>query len=135
MGAFLDQLGKAAGEALASKIASWTRRSKKPDRVAIFVLDFELSPRSHLCGYVLAPATELESAVNDAMQAAEQLASIAGVAKERDLFPNMKQSAFYFVEGSWNLAWWTDGDAVFRTDWFEQNPPDIRGVLGRESPE
>ena len=128
-GSFLSALGSSAGDAVATKIASWARRSKRPDRTVVFALKFHLQDGSSICGYVLASQEELREAIGSAMAASEELAVIAGLQNEMELLPALKDAAFFLDDGQWYLGWWTGGDAVFRTGWFEENPPDVDGVL------
>ena len=134
-GSFLDELGRAAGNAVATKIGSWVRRSKQPDRTVVLALKFHLPDESSICGYVLAAPGELQGAVDRLLAASEELAVIAGLQKEIVFLPGMKDAAFFLDDGQWHLGWWTDGEAVFRTAWFEANPPDVNGVLGRRESE
>lgn len=130
VGSFLDELGKAVGQSFASKISSWSKRSKDPERTAVFALSFELPDGGMIDGFILALPVELESSVDSALSASEQLAEIAGVQNEFCIFPNMKRAA-YFLHGSvWRLGWWTDGEQTVLTEWFRSNPPDITGVIG-----
>jgi len=134
LGSFLDQLGAEAGMSLASKIGSWARKSRQPNRVTVFVLDFRYPDDARLSGFVFAAPSEIESTVEEALQSVEELATIAGMQKDHGLLPGMKQAAFFFHCGHWKLGWWTDGERVVRTEWFEANPPDVQGILS-EPPE
>ena len=51
-GSFLDELGKEAARTLPSKIKSWTRKSKKPDRILVFVLEFRFGAGASFRGFV-----------------------------------------------------------------------------------
>ena len=130
-GSLLGALGQATGEALVAKMGSWARRSKQPNRTVIFALKFQLPDGANVCGYVLASPDNFESAIGSVLEASEELAVIAGLQNQTKVFPAMKDAAFFFDEGQWHLGWWTDGESVFCTAWFEGNPPDIDGVLGR----
>ena len=129
-GSFLAALGRAAGDALATKISSWAQRSSHPDRTVVFAIRFQLHDRSSICGYVLAAQDDLEAAIDGLLEASEMLAAVAGLQKEGRLFPTLKDAAFFLHEGQWHLGWWTDGESVFSTAWFEENPSDVDGVLG-----
>lgn len=129
-GAFFDELGRTAGKALSTKISSWTRNSKQPDRTIVFGLRFKLSNGAYVCGYVLPSPDNIEPSVDRMLKESEKLASIAGIQNEHNIFPSMKEAAFFFDE-EWHLGWWTDGESIFYTSWFQENPPDIDGVLGR----
>ena len=131
-GAFFDELGRAAGQGLSTKIASWTGESKDPSRTSVLKLDFELPHGAHLAGFVFAARGEIEPAVDDLLGAAEGLATIAGLQKDSGVLPGMKLAAYFLDEGEWELGWWTDGDSVIITNWFKENPPDVEGVLGRK---
>lgn len=67
----------------------------------------------------------------DGLDGAGTLASFAGLQQERGALPGMKRAAFMFLDGTWHLAWWTDGESVFRTRWFDEHMPDPGGILGR----
>ena len=129
-GAFLEQLGKEAGSALASKISSWASRSKAPERKLVFSLEFVLSDNARLHGFIFANPQEVEKCIKDVLISTENLATIAGIQKEKNIFTDMKQTTFFLVEGEWKLGWWTDGNRVIKTKWFTENPPDVEGVLG-----
>ena len=134
-GSFLDQLGRNAADALSKKIASWSARSRDPSRKAVLTLQFDFADGSELSGYTFSRLEDTEAKVRLLFQAAEELASIAGVQDERGFMPAMRKAAFFLDDdGNWQLGWWTDGKDVFMTKWFMENPPDARGVLGREDP-
>ena len=131
MGSFLKELGRAAGAGLAARIGAWTKRSRQPDRTVVFTLDFELPDGGHVCGFALAPPDDVEVAVDNALLAVEDLAAIAGAVAQLGMLPDVKQAAYFLDGDHWHLGWWSDGERVIRTPWFEANPPDIQGVLGR----
>ncbi|MYB24182.1 MAG: hypothetical protein F4X37_03585 [Acidimicrobiia bacterium] len=130
VGSFLDELGKAVGQSFATKLSSWSKRSREPERTVIFALSFELPAGGSLDGFILAPAAELESAIDSALSASEQLAEIAGVQNEFCIFPDIKRAVFFLHGSVWRLGWWTDGERTILTEWFRENPPDITGILG-----
>lgn len=86
---------------------------------------------SSICGYELAAKGDVEEATDSMIKASETLAALAGMQNELRLFPAMKEAVFFLDDGQWHLGWWTDGETVFQTEWFERNPPDIDGILGR----
>ena len=131
-GAFLDELGRAAGQGLSAKIASWTRKSREPSRTSVLKLDCELPDGAHLAGFLFAAPGEIEPAVDDLFEAAEGLATIAGLQSDRGVLPGMKLAAYFLDEGEWQLGWWTDGNSINITNWFTENPPDVEGVLGHK---
>ena len=132
LGAFFDELGRAAGQGLSTKIASWTGKSRDPSRTSVLRLDFELPRGAHLAGFVFAAPGEIEPAVDDLLEAAEGLATIAGLQRDSGVLPGMKLAAYFLDKGEWHLGWWTDGASVIVTNWFTENPPDVEGVLGRK---
>lgn len=103
-GSFLGALGRAAGDALAAKISSWARKSKDPSRTTIFSLQFELSDGSKICGYVFSKSEQLQTSINDVLEASEDLATIAGLQNEMTIFPSMKTAAFFLADGKWHLG-------------------------------
>lgn len=129
-GAFLKELGRAAGAGLAARIGSWSRRSKQPDRTAVFTLHFDLPNGASVSGYAFAEPGEVETQVNRSLMASEELASIAAAVSELNLLPGLKRAAYFLDGDTWRLGWWSDGDQVTRTQWFDAHPPDINGVLG-----
>ena len=132
LGSFLDQLGKAAGQAVADKIASWSKRSRRPERTAVLKLDFQLPDNAHICGFTFAKPDEISAQVQSLVHASEELAVIAGIQNEHGTFPGMKLAAFFLEDGLWRLGWWTDGEMVIVTTWFNENQPDIEEVLGHK---
>ena len=131
LGSFFDQLGQAAGEALTTKIASWTKKSKQPDRSTVFVLDFRLPDGARLSGFVFAAPNEVGSTIAAALRVSGDLATVAGLQKEDEFLPGMKQAAYFFDGEEWQLGWWTDGECVVLTKWFGANIPNVEGVLGQ----
>ena len=129
-GAFLDELGRSLGAEIGARIATWSRRSKQPSRTVVFSLRFEIHDGSSINGFVLASSGNVELAVNSALDASEELATIAGIQRQANVLPSMKESAFFLEDGRWHLGWWTDGESVFHTRWFAENQPDVDGVLG-----
>lgn len=131
LGAFLSKLGEAAFEGLSAKMASWSKRSKDPNRTVVFQLVFRLSDGNEVCGFVLAPPDMVEYAVEEALVASGDLATIAGLLQEQQLLPDMKKAAFFLDGNTWQLGWWTDGSETIITEWFLNFNPDIEGILGR----
>ena len=129
-GAFLDELGRAAGQRLSTKVASWTGESRDPSRTAVLKLEFELPDGAHVAGFAFAAPGEVESAMDDLLEAAEGLATIAGLQRDSGVLPGMKLAAYFLDEGEWQLGWWADGAGIAITNWFTENPPDVQGVLG-----
>jgi hypothetical protein len=130
-GAFLDELGRAAGQALASKIRSWAGKCKDPNRSQVFVVVFRLDEHTTLRGCVVVPPSDPENLLQRAWNSVEALATVAGLQADRDFLPGMVDSAFFFDGDRWQLGWWTDGERVIETTWLRDNPPDTNGILGR----
>ena len=131
LGSFLDELGKATGKSLATKIASWTKKRKQPDRKTVFELNFLCPNGARISGFVVAGTDELESRISAAIATSEYLASFAGLHHDRDFIQDMRHAAFFLDDDIWKLGWWTDGRHLFETEWFKNNPQDVEGVLGR----
>lgn len=130
-GSFLKKLGESAGEALAAKVKSWAKRSKEPDRPVIFCIVFELSDGSEIEGFVVSTLDELETRVDSALNAAEQLAAFAGLQNDQEIIPNLKKAVYFCDDGQWHLGWFTDGSVISCTEWFLENRPDVDELLGR----
>lgn len=128
-GSFLDALGRAAGEGVVEKLRSWAKRSKKPDRSMVFVIELKISNQSGMRGVVIAPASDGTRLLERAWENIELLATLAGLQAEQDVLPQMVDSVFFFDGERWRLAWWTDGERVIKTVWFQKNPPDTTGLL------
>ena len=107
-------------------------RSKDPDRVCIVDLEFRLPSGAEIHGFSLAGLEDVEDTVSSALATTGELASIAGIQKEREVFKGLRKAAFFLTDEGWQLGWWTDGERVFQTKWFKENPPDAEGVLGRK---
>lgn len=129
-GSFLDALGRAAGEGVVAKLRSWAKRSKKPDRSMVLVIEFKISHQSSMRGVVIAPTSEGSCLLERAWENIELLATLAGLQAEQDVLPQMVDSVFFFDGERWRLAWWTDGERVIKTVWFQENPPDTTGLHG-----
>lgn len=131
LGSFLDELGRAAGMSLASKLSSWTKRRKETDRKIVFELEFVCHDGASVSGFVITGTDDVESSVKEALSVCENLATLAGLHNDGVFLPEMRKAAFFLQESEWTLGWWTDGDRVVTTRWFKENPPDAEGVLGR----
>ena len=131
-GAFLRELGKISAEEFAASVKRWVKRSRDPNRTCVFTIEFQLPNGASISGFVLAGSEGIEGAVSSVLAATGDLAAIAGLQKERELFPGLRQGAFFLTEEGWQLGWWTDGERVVQTKWFQENPPDVEGVLGRK---
>ena len=131
-GAFLSRLGEIAAEEFAASIKRWVQRSRDPSRTCVLTIEFQLPDGASINGFVLAGSEGIEDAVSSALSAAGDLATLAGIQNERDYFTGLRQAAFFLTDEGWQLGWWTDGERVFQTKWFKENPPDVEGVLGRK---
>ena len=132
--ALLYRLGTLCADALHSKFSSWVaamaRRSKDPTRSIIVEFVFVCPDDGQLSGFILAPVNEIAAAVEAGFQQIEDLAAIAGVQAESNIFPRMRRSAYFFHNDAWHLGWWTDGKNVTITRWYLENPPDAEAALG-----
>ncbi|MXZ53159.1 MAG: hypothetical protein F4Z34_08250 [Acidimicrobiaceae bacterium] len=133
--AFFKRLGTLCADAVHSKFSSWVastaRKSKDPTRSITVGFVFEYPDRARLSGFILAPVDEITAAVDAGFERIEDLAAIAGVQAESNIFPKMRRAAYFFHDGTWHLGWWTDGTNVSVTPWFRANPPDAAAALGR----
>jgi len=120
--------------ALASKIASWTKKRKETDAKIVFEINFVCRDDTRVSGFIIAGADEIRSRVDEALMACEILAAFAGLQDDGRFIPGARRVAFFLEENRWRLGWWTDGRRVVTTEWFKENPPDAEGVLGRPLP-
>lgn len=133
-GSFFETLGKESGEAVARWIRAAWDRSKEPDRDRMLSIEFSLDDGSVIYGFIPCSCKhegDTHPELLDGLDGAGTLASFAGLQQERGALPGMKRAAFMFHDGTWHLAWWTDGESVFRTRWFDEHMPDPAGILGR----
>lgn len=130
-GAFLDALGRAAGDALVSKIKNRATESKEPGRSLVFAVEFPTSDGALIRGVVLAPPSDPDLLLQRAWDNVEALATVAGIHEARGLLPKLVEATFFFDGDRWRLGWWTDGERVVETTWLIQNPPNCEAVLGR----
>ena len=132
--ALLARLGTLCADALNRKFSSWVaamaRRSKDPTRSIIVEFVFVCPDDGRLSGFILAPVNEIAAAVEAGFQRIEELAAIAGVQAESNIFPRMRRAAYFFHNNAWHLGWWTDGTNVTITPWYLENPPDTLAALG-----
>lgn len=108
----------------------------------MLTLEFKLGDGSLIYGFI--PCGSHADSDTDAefiagLGEANTLASFAGLQQERGVFTDMKRAAFIFLDGSWHLAWWTDGTCVYRTHWFDRHVPDparswVAHLLGSDVP-
>lgn len=135
-GAFLERLGALCADAVHAKASSWVastaRASKDPSRSVTVEFAFEFPDGGRLSGFVLAPTENIEAAVDNGFNHIEKLATVAGIQAESEVFPGLRQAAYFLDGDDWHLGWWTDGREVMLTTWFEANPPNVTAVLGRE---
>lgn len=132
-GSFLETLGKVSAEALAGWLrASWSR-SKDPNRDRILSVQFDLGDGVFIYGFIPSQpdAADDEHTIAAGLRQSDLLAAFAGAQKEREILPALKRAAFIFMDSRWRLAWWTDGDSVFRTHWFDDHTLDPARFLGR----
>jgi hypothetical protein len=99
----------------------------------MLTLEFELRDGSLIYGFIPCDrqSADTDQLLIGGLDQANTLASFADLQQERGVFPGMKRAAFIFLDDRWNLAWWTDGTAVYRMHWFDRHLPDPAGYLGR----
>jgi hypothetical protein len=131
-GPFLEQLGRNTADAL----TAWLRKAKgkalNSDRTALVEFNFELPNGSRIMAFI--PMDESSGNVQqlaDALSTVGEVASFAGLQSANEVLPRMRQAAYIYDDGAWMLAWWTDGDDLFITNWYRQNAPDASIFLGR----
>lgn len=132
-GAFFETLGKATADALVGWVRRAWNRSKEPDRDRLLTLRFDLPDGASIYGFIPSAFDDPEAAANleRALASSGELASLAGAQSEQPIFAGLQRAAFILDGAAWRLAWWTDGEGVYRTNWFERYAPDPSRFLGR----
>lgn len=132
-GAFFDTLGQETAEAVARWLRAAWGRSRDANRDRMLTLRFELDDGIFVYGFIASRHDDPdgETRLAGGLHAAALLAAFAGLQKERSVLPAMKRAAFIFADARWRLAWWTDGDSVYQTHWFQEHMPDPARFLGR----
>lgn len=132
-GAFFETLGKATADAVVGWVRRAWNRSKEPERDRLLTLRFDLPDGASIYGFIPSAFDDPEAEANLqlALASSGELASLAGAQLEQAIFPGLQRAAFIFDGAAWRLAWWTDGEGVYRTNWFERYAPDPSRFLGR----
>jgi hypothetical protein len=67
-----------------------------------------------------------------ALQSLDEVAAFAGLAKVGQIEQTGLVRAVFIHDGDgWKFAWWSDGEKIYRTQWFEAHAPDPSRFLGR----
>jgi hypothetical protein len=131
-GAFFEELGKQSAQSFAAWIRRMWNEAEEPDRDRVLAVQFVLADDSFVTAFGMGRHDADDEAVM--VQALERLgdvASFVGLQRDRGILgDDMKRAAIVFDAGMWHLAWWTDGDRVFETNWFQANAPDASRFLG-----
>jgi hypothetical protein len=132
-GAFFESLGKESAEGVARWVRAAWNRAREPERDRMLAVQFELPDGSLLYGFVPSRYDDPhgDAVLAAALRATGLLAAFAGLQNERPVFEGLRRAAFIFDGTSWHLAWWTNGEAVYRTHWFNSHMPDPARYLGR----
>src|SRR5690606_38121870 len=125
-GALFSELGRASAAAVAEWFGQWSPRAKPKQRDWIVTLRFEIPDGTLVYGFI--PVRYEDSGVYErikrGLDSAGVVATLAGARAEGRLLSDGKEVAVILDEaGDWELAWWVDGDRVFRTRWFKENCP------------
>jgi hypothetical protein len=137
MGSFLDEIGRESARAIVKWIANLATHAKDAHRDRIIALQFELpggDPIGPLIyGFVpIEPTDDITARLLPALEAATDIAELAGAQAELRVMGDLKQAAFIWKDDKWRLAWSVvDDDAVRVTNWFLANEPDPARFLGR----
>jgi hypothetical protein len=131
-GAFIQELGAET----ARRVVKWVRRSSdaslEPDRDRLITLRFGIQPGRFI--FAIIPIGRGQSGSEDlaerALETVSDVASFAGLQRERNVYPGLLRGAFIFDGTMWCFGWWTDGEAVYRTRWFDEHCPDPARFLG-----
>jgi hypothetical protein len=133
VGAFLDELGHASGKAVVEWIHSASKRAHASERARLFTIRFTLDEGRYVSAIIPFDAKTKPAEMIAALESANSIASFAAVLKQgkTGLYDSWVRGTFIFDAGTWNFGWWTDGERVYRTRWFEENCPDPARFLGR----
>jgi hypothetical protein len=125
------------GRTTASAVLAWIKnasaKAREPARDAIVTLRFVLDQERYVQGMIILPSGE-DGEAREALEAAGILGSIAGLLRDGEHLPGLKRGTFMWDSGDWHLAWWTDGERVLTTQWYERSSPDVEAILGFNSP-
>jgi hypothetical protein len=136
LGAFFSELGRASAAELVSWLKGWQAHVKQPQRDRLVTLRFDLPDGGIVYGFIplVENDTGTDQKILSALDSSAQLAGFCGIQRESGVLPDLKRAAFVFAENQWRFAWWTDGDAVYHTRWFDENTPDAARFLGHPPP-
>lgn len=132
-GSFLDELGRESASAIVGWIADLAPRAKDAERTNIVTLHFSLPDNVAVYGFIPVNAgSALEDEVLAAVSAASSLAELAGAHAAGGVLGDAVQTAFFWRDAQWHLAWSVHKDDTVRvTNWFMANEPDPSRFLGR----
>jgi hypothetical protein len=107
-------------------------KAKDGHRDRIVTLRFELPDGTVVYGFIpVAAGDEIDIEVIPALDAAGRVAEIAGAQAAERILGDACQTAFFWKEGEWHLAWSASNDEVRVSKWFLANEPDPTRFLGR----
>jgi hypothetical protein len=133
VGAFFEELGRGTAQSFAAWLKRTWNSAREPERDRILAVRFELEEGRFISAFVIVPydSPDPEKLIEVALGKLGDIASVAGMQREQATFPGLWRGAYIFDQGTWRLAWWTDGTEVFRSRWFEDNLPNPERFLGR----
>lgn len=132
-GGVLDELAHAHGKALVQWIQDVSKRAREPERHRILTVRFEVDEGRYVSAIVpFGPKTKTEELLAG-LESLDAIASFAGLLKRGGANPyeGWLQGTFIFDAARWHFAWWTDGEDIYRTRWFDEECPDPTLFLGR----
>ena len=133
-GAFFDELGRASASSLVAWFKRLSARSRDPARDRLVTISFALDDTRLVYGVVPIPESDpnADAMLEKALESVGVVAAFAGAQKGgASGLAGLLQAAFIFDGDRWRFAWWTDGEQVYRTHWFERHSPDPSRFLGR----
>lgn len=134
VGSFFDELGRTSAVAFVAWVKRLSSKSREPQRDGLVTIAFSLDKTRVVYGVVPIPHYQVDAGalLKRALDTSGPLAAFAGAQKDGTFgsLPNLVQAAFVFDEDGWHFAWWTDGEKVYRTHWFETNAPDPSRFTG-----
>jgi hypothetical protein len=131
-GAFMAELGRDRAQAFIEWMHRASAAAREPERDRLVTVAFDLDDHRVIYSVVPIAADDMDDeALLLAFDKLRDVAALAGMQKEvGEPFPGLERAAFLFDDDVWRLAWWTDGTAVYRTRWFNENAPDASRFLG-----
>jgi hypothetical protein len=131
-GAFFEEVGRMSGKAFAEWLGRMWNSAEEPKRDRMLAVQFRLPDDVVVTAYVTV-AHDDDDANTHLANALDRLGDVpafVGLQLDRRVLGDIVQASLFY-DGDWHIGWWTDGQTVHRTRWFEQHAPDPSRFLGR----